>query len=162
MINYRFPSPSEFAPISIKDSADIGHHVHIALEENRGSITLETAKEFRLVFNPDSEAPRWSELGIALSAKGWLDCRSIHVKYRASSHQPSLVQTALRLYSEKNFHDHFADSPNEVGIAPQHFNADFALTPRLLDQVHACDLHLFFDNEANTFDLHDLVVTGFR
>lgn len=162
MINYRFPSPDAFAAVSTRDRADIGHHIHIALEENRGSIALEADKAFRLDFKPSSKAPRWSELGIALLDKGWLECRSIHVKYRASARQPFRVQAALRLHSDAGFHDHLARSPNEVDTTPQYFGADFALSPRLLEQVHACDLHLFFDNKANTMNLHDLVVTGFR
>lgn len=162
MINYRFPSPGEFAATSTRDRADIGHNVHIALEQNRGSISLEPDQLFRLIFTPASEAPRWSEMGIALPDEGWLECRSVHVKYRASARQPARVRVALRLHSEAGFHDHFAPEFNLVDATPRHFSADFALSPRLLEQVHACDLHLFFDNKANTMNLHDLVVTGFR
>lgn len=161
-MNYRFPPPSEFRAVSTRSRADVGNHVHIALEKNRGSIALETKKLFRLIFEPSAEAPNWTELGIALRDEGWLDCRSIHLKYRAGARHPARVRAALRLYSESGFHDHFADSAHDLDIAPRYFNADFALSPQLLEQVHTCDLHLFFDNGANTLDLHDLVVSGFR
>lgn len=162
MLNYRFPSAGEFTAVSTTRRADIGHHVHVALERDRGRITLETDGPFRLIFEPSSEAPRWSELGIALTDKGWLDCRSIHVKYRASARKPTQVRTALRLHGPEGFSDYFARLPNEVDRSPEHVSADFTLSPRLLEQVHAYNLYLFFDNTANVLDLHDLVVTGFR
>ncbi len=162
MLNYRFPPAGDFAAASTTGRADIGNHAHIALEENRGSITLETDRLFRLIFDSSAEPPRWSELGIALPDKGWLQCRSIHLKYRASAREPARVKAALRLHSTDGFHDHFADTPHDIGTVATFFSADFTLSPRLLDQVHACDLHLFFDNRGNILDLHDLVVSGFR
>lgn len=162
MLNYRFPSVDEFPAISTTGRADVGPHVHVSLEPERGRIRLETDELFRLIFEPSAVAPRWSEMGIALTDRGWLDCHSIHVKYRASARKPARVQAALRLHRPEGFHDHFAPLPNEIGSSPEHVSADFTLSPRLLERVESCDLYLFFDNAANVLDLHGLVVTGFR
>ena len=140
--------------------AEIGHHAHIALEEDKGSIELDPRESFRLIFKPSQDAPHWSELKIALIGEGWLTCRRFHVKFLASSNRPAHVQVALRLYSGEGFRDCFADARNEVDIAPQYLGADISIPPRSMAQAHACDLHLFFDNTENTIDLHDLVVTG--
>jgi len=161
-MNYRLPPSSDFMATSTQGRADIGHHAHIALEEGRGRITLETDKLFRLVFEPSEKAPRWTEMKVALLDKGWLDCRNIHLKYCAKSEEPMHVQAALRLHSETGFRDHFASEHHEIESASNHFGAEFYLSPRTLNKIHACDLHLFFDTTANTFDLHSLVVTGLR
>lgn len=160
MLNYRFPVADAFTAASITNREDIGQHIHIAIEQDRGRIRLEADGLLRLIFEPSSQAPRWSELGIALADKAWLDCRSIHVKYCASAHKPARVRPALRLHGPEAFKDYFAPHPNDLGSIPEYFGADFTLSPRMMHQVHACDLHLFFDNAANILDLHDLVVTG--
>lgn len=162
MLNYRLPSAGNFSAVSTTDRADLGHHVHVALEKDRGSIALQPDRLFRLVFEPGAQPPGWSEMGIALVDKAWLGCHSILLKCRISAHEPAHVRAALRLYKPDSFHDHFAPTHLELDRAARHLAVDFTLSPRLMHQVRACDLHLFFDNKANTLDVHDLVVTGLR
>ena len=162
MLNYRFPSASEFTEVLTTGRADIGENIHIALDPDRGIIKLEPEESFRLIFEPSSPAPRWVELGIALPDKGWLECRSIHVKYMACAQKPARVRVALRLHRSDGFYDHFSGLDNEVHGIPEHVSADFVMSAQLLEHAQKCDLHLFFESTANVFDLHDLVVTGLR
>lgn len=162
LINYRFPPPSEFTAGSTNNRLNIGNHAHVALEDDKGEITVELDDVFRLVFTPSSDMPEWSELGVTLRDKGWLECRSVHLKYRAIARKPAQIHAAIRVFSETGFQDVFASQPNYVGTTLGYHGADFSLSPRLLEKAPRCDLQLFFDNQDNTLDLHDLVMTGFR
>lgn len=162
LINYRFPPPSEFVAGSTSSRLDIGNHTHVALDDNKGELTVELDNVFRLVIAPSSDAPEWSELGIALADSGWLECRRIHLKYRASTQSPAQIRPALRLFSETGFQDIFAPCPNDLDSAPAYCSADFLLPPRLTEQTRHIALQLFFDNNNNALELHNLVLTGFR
>lgn len=162
LINYRFPPPSGFTAGSTSSRLNIGQNVHVALEDNKGDITVELDNVVRLVFTPSPEAPEWTELGIALDNPKWLECRRVHLKYSAASRHPARVHAALRLVGDIGFQDVFAPNHHYLSAMPIYFAAELSFSPRLLERVHSCALQLFFDNQNNSIDIHNLVLSGFR
>ncbi|GAA6202876.1 hypothetical protein [Aquicoccus sp. SU-CL01552] len=164
-LNYHFSdhaydSDIIFKEVSTDENAVVADGVHIAVDPKKGCLSTERAKTGRLRATEIALDARWLEVAIFMDQKEWLECRCVHVKFRASAKAATTINPAIRLLFDDGFHDLFLPEKCWIGTTPTDAAATYHIPPNLTNDAQRLELHLFLEPEDNCYELYDLVMTG--